>query len=457
MVIYLIVEEGMLISSIRHRYFWMQRTSQQLGERITHLLEINKGKNPIAVLDGVRAIACLSVIAFHVSADAHIWDMQGLGHLAIAVVMAGDTGVTLFFLLSGFLLFLPYAKSLLYEGAWPATRQFYLRRAIRIMPAYYVSLALLTLLTHPEYLRLDHLQQLLLFLTFFMDSSQSTYQQLNGPYWTLAIEWQFYLLLPLLALAMRPLVQRGSLQRRVGVLLICLLGVIAWGVVSRYWGLRLFTSPAQTLLVAHPVLKIALFFLYGCGGGGFHGKFLEDFAVGMLAALFYVLARHSAPGGAFNKALRQLSPWLWGGGLLWLLGMALWESSRANPQLRFLPMVIFSTYPWSREICLSLGYGACLLAILFGCSGLQRMFAWAPLRWVGLLSYSLYIWHLPLLEQFRASVEPSVHHWSHPMVYGLYWVWVLLVVFPLSLTSYLLLEKPWMQLGERLRSGSGKQ
>src|SRR5947209_12564564 len=325
----------MIISSIRQRYALLPRTSQQLSERITCLLEIQKRKNTLTVLDGIRAIAGLAVIAFHISANAHIWDIGGLGHLTVSILMAGDTGVILFFLLSGFLLFLPYATSLLYDGVWPSTRHFYLRRAIRIIPAYYVSLFLLTWLTHPEYLRPDHLNQFLLFLTLFMDSSQSTYQQINGPYWTLAIEWQFYLLLPLLALAMRPLVQHGSLRRRVGVLLSCLLAVIVWGVVSRYWGLYLFMHPIQTWLVPRPVLNVVLFFLYGCGGVGFHGKFLEDFAVGMLIALCYVLARHTAPTGTFNIALRRLSFWLWGGGLLWLLGMALWESSRANPQLRF--------------------------------------------------------------------------------------------------------------------------
>lgn len=446
-----------MISSVRHRYFWTQSIYQRLCERITSLLEINKQKNTIAVLDGVRAIACLWVIVFHVSADAHIWDMSGLGHLAISIAMAGDTGVTLFFILSGFLLFLPYAKTLLYDGQWPGTRQFYLRRAIRIMPAYYVSLLLMILLAYPEYLRLDHWKQLLLFLTFFMDSSQSTYQQINGPYWTLAIEWQFYLILPLLALAMRPIVQRGSLRWRVWLLVVCLLAVITWGVFSRYWGLHLFAHPAQTLPVPRPVLNIVLFFLYGCGGRGFHGKFLEDFAVGMLAALCYVLARNSTPNGAFNKAIRRLSPWLWGGGLLWLLEMALWEASRSNPQMRFLPDAVFYTYNCSREICLSLGFGACVIAILFGCIGLQRMFAWPPLRWVGLISYSLYIWHVPLIQLFRIYVEPYVHHWRHPVVYGLYWVWVLLVVFPVSLASYLLIEKPWMQLGEKLRANSGSK
>jgi peptidoglycan/LPS O-acetylase OafA/YrhL len=228
--------------------------------------------------------------------------------------------------------------------------------------------------------------------------------------------------------------------------------VICWGVFSRYWGLYLSIHPAQTFLVPRSIVNSALFFLYGCAGMGWHGKFLEDFAVGMLAGLCYTLSRNTAPTAPFNKIMRRLSPWLWGGGLLWLLGMALWESGRANLQYRFLPYVIFYTYDWSHELCLSLGFGACVIAILFGCSGLQRMFAWSPLRWIGLISYSVYIWHLPVILLFVTYVRPYVHTWQHSAVYGLYWVWVLLVAFPVSLASYLLIEKPWMQLGERLRS-----
>ena len=79
------------------------------------------------------------------------------------------------------------------------------------------------------------------------------------------------------------------------------------------------------------------------------------------------------------------------------------------------------------------------------------MFAWSPLRWIGLISYSLYIWHVPIIALFLTYVLPYVHTWQHPAVYSLYWIWVLLIAFPVSLASYLLIEKPWMLLGERLR------
>ena len=147
-----------------------------------------------AVLDGVRAAACLAVIIFHINLltfRLHMWRSDAIGPLTSSLALAGDSGVTLFFVLSGFLLFLHYARALVWEGDWPSARRFYLRRVLRIVPGYYVCLFLLIIFTHREYLHLDHLKALGLFLTFFMDSSLATYRQINGPFWTLAVEWQF--------------------------------------------------------------------------------------------------------------------------------------------------------------------------------------------------------------------------------------------------------------------------
>src|SRR5205085_8585452 len=172
-------------------------------------------RNNIKVLDGVRGIAVLMVVVFHVNrvSGDNLWDWQ-TNPLASSVSTAGGTGVTLFFVLSGFLLFMPFAKALLFKTSWPLARVFYLRRVLRIIPAYYVSLFLIIVFFHPEYFQRNHLQDLVLFLTFFMDSSHRTFRMLNGPYWTLATEWQFYMILPLIALGIAFLVRRVSQQKR---------------------------------------------------------------------------------------------------------------------------------------------------------------------------------------------------------------------------------------------------
>src|SRR5579884_2939575 len=226
------------------------------------LLEGNQAgreKNTIAVLDGVRALAILMVIVFHINrmTGDNLWDWRG-NPLASSVSTAGGTGVTLFFVLSGFLLFMPFAKALLFKTEWPLNRVFYLRRCLRIIPGYYVSLFLLILFANPQYLQRDHLKDLLLFVTFFMDSSRATFRQLNGPFWTLATEWQFYMILPIMMLVFVLLVHRVPIQKRLKAVTCCLAGVIVLGLFVRFWGFYFQSHPSATFLIPRNDLNIVL-------------------------------------------------------------------------------------------------------------------------------------------------------------------------------------------------------
>src|SRR5207244_4887890 len=251
---------------IQYPFLWLLDIFQRLNGWRKDLLDNkqkNGKKNTISVLDGVRGVAVLMVIVFHVNrvTGDNLWN-QAANPLASSISTAGGIGVTLFFVLSGFLLFMPFAKALLFKTNWPLAGVFYMRRVLRILSAYYVSLFLIILFQHPEYLHRDHLKNLALFLTFFMDSTRATFRQLNGPYWTLATEWQFYMLLPLIALGIALVVSRIPIKRRLLAVTACLVGIIIWGLFIRYWGLYYLEYSSQTFLVPRSELNDGMFFLF---------------------------------------------------------------------------------------------------------------------------------------------------------------------------------------------------
>jgi len=416
-------------------------------------LENSHTAGTVPVLDGVRAVAALSVVTFHLNLktlELHLWNASA-APLPSALMLAGSSGVTLFFVLSGLLLFLPYARSLLAEQTWPGAGVFYLRRALRIIPAYYVALALLVLISQPQYLQPERRGQLALFALFLNDSTSQTYRQLNGPFWTLAVEWQFYLLLPWIALALHAVARRvAARRRRLWVSSGGLVALMAWGVASRYCGAWLLAHPAATVLIPRGVLNTVLFVVYGQSG-----KYLEDFAVGMLIGLLSVYVGQHERRVALSARLRRLSRWLLTAGVLLLVLMAAQLYTLSFSEARGAwPLLApgFRGLWWLNELGFALAYGACVCAVLWGGRALLAVFAWAPLRRIGDLSYSLYIWHLPLITLLLGWIGPVPPAWPSAVTYVLFWLWVALLIIPFSLLMYLLVERPGMRLSDRLRA-----
>jgi len=173
--------------------------------------------------------------------------------------------------------------------------------------------------------------------------------------------------------------------------------------------------------------------------------------VGMLLSLCFAYAQHPSVSFRIRTVLHKLSPWVWGTGLLFLLALVLWSYNQRflNTWLHFSNLLFYTYFYLVNELCLSLAFGLCLFALLFGSTRLKRLFEWSPLRRVGMISYSLYMWHLPFIFIFILWVQPLLKGWSPEQSYGIYWLWILVVVIPFCALFFILIEQPGMKLGEQ--------
>ncbi|MEO8847567.1 MAG: acyltransferase, partial [Casimicrobiaceae bacterium] len=177
------------------------------------------GERHLKALTGVRAFAATWVLLFHcwlnagspplrVGTSAHSLDLTPL-------VAFGWLGLDVFFVLSGFLLCRQASLKLdrrVGGGGGGRFRQafgenygaFLRRRILRVFPAYYACLtALLLLAAAGVYLRLPDYTDLLLHLGMVHNFIEKYIATMNGVFWTLPFEWQFYLVFPLLFVLLR--------------------------------------------------------------------------------------------------------------------------------------------------------------------------------------------------------------------------------------------------------------
>lgn len=442
-------------SPLEKWYPSLQRKINIYNQKVTDSLEVSKPKSHLFVLDGLRAVAFLAVLLYHCMYDVvfptHLWAPSGkMQTLLAATLDFGESGVILFFLLSSFLLFLPFAKALLFEGQWPAIPRFYIRRICRILPGYYAAIFLMILFFHPEFLHSDHMMRLWELLTFSYSGSVSN--QLNGPFWTMVIEFQFYMLLPLIAWIFSLIVRRGTFRWRLIKLVSCLLILLGWGLLSRWWGL--FIDPSTPNFLQH-VLVVLKPYYYSDSG-----KFFEVFAIGMLIAVIYVYTQNALNKEALNRKLQRWSLWMFLASLTILEFLAIWHyyyyivaEQRYNPVFAFLnpyATPLFQAYLQWQALCYSICYGLGMCALLYSAGRLKRLFEWPVLRWIGLFSFSLYIWHVPFLFVYLRFMSDQFQGWRFVIGLMTLLAWVIFVIFPISLTLYRWIEMPGMRFGEVL-------
>jgi peptidoglycan/LPS O-acetylase OafA/YrhL len=403
------------------------------------LLPLDNGPAEIRALDGLRAVAALSIVLFHLLLFTRVeyqpWS-QAVGNFWYVLA----TGVQLFFTLSGFLLFRPYALALLTGKPLPSTARFYKKRALRILPAYWVALAILLALnwqTAKDPAWLNGLTHAL----FVHDIFPRYNRDLDGPFWTLAVEAQFYLLLPWIAAGVAWAVghaPRGGRPQTAPRVIAGLLCMIVASLTIRWFGIQVMGS-LPTSAPNADWASTALWWL-GLLINGMQGKFLTVFLVGAIAATLYVAARDL--GGVRHERLRPI------GNALALFGVAVmvpcaisWPAGDALYQ---------AGAQWGWDVLLyplatGVGYSAILLGVVWGGARLRRPFERPALRFIGFISYSLYIWHLPILQGNIAPLQPV------PLIVRL------ALVFAVSYLSYQLVERPFLQRHHRIAASASAE
>jgi peptidoglycan/LPS O-acetylase OafA/YrhL len=361
-----------------------------------------------AALDGLRGIAALTVFAIHVwiyqlpnTVELHRDSWEKL------VLFEGRVAFVMFFVLSGFLLYRAFARAGLGRTAPVAVRSYLVRRAARIGPAYYLALAgtlgLLAMAGDVPGRRLVDAGELPMFFLFAQNYSPDTLLKLNAATWTLTVEVVFYLLLPVIGLAVLRL---GHSARRQALVLggLAVAG-LAWNLVD---------------------------FLAGWGPVASHTaiSFLPYFSCGMLVALL-VEAYRAAGRPPLGPAA---SAGLVAGAAALLVANGLWHARGDHGSLA---MEIFA------DSAAAAAFAAIIASLVLGTGAGVRWMGIRPLAWMGEITYGFYLWHIPLLVLARGTgVLPS------GILLGLA---VLPVAIAFGAASWYFVERPFMRRAAGLR------
>ena len=316
-------------------------------------------------LTGVRAFAALWVFVFH------SWLNGGSPSIRLSIAAPsidltplaafGWLGLDVFFVLSGFLLTRQAVLKL--EGASTATAtshfvsafgekysNYLRRRILRVYPAYYACITLLLILAATGiYLRLPGKLELLLHLGMVHNFIEKYIATMNGVFWTMPFEWQFYLVFPLLFILLR----RYSAWALYGV---ALASVIC--------------SKLLVMVMQNGYPQVLLFIR------------LDEFAAGMCAGA-YAVAR------PLTRIPATAAFWA---GLIILLATP-WVFAGYDQVGHYYDFKGFLRPPWIQ-------LGICLM--LLGLTGDRHagvhIFGNKIVVALGLISYSIYLWHVPILE-----------------------------------------------------------
>lgn len=329
---------------------------------------LESGRQHNRALDGLRGLAALSVVVFHAWLYGFTVPPVDRTSLEGRVLFETHVGLVCFFVLSGFLLYRAFARAALAADRPIALGSYAVRRAARIMPAYYASLVGSVLLLwgagDVPGVSLPAAKQLPLFALLAQNYSLETIKKLNPVTWTLCVEVCFYVALPLVGLLAFRLARRH--RRHVALLGALVALTLGWNALVYLEGWNVLASLSLPAYAGH-------------------------FACGMLVALWVERRRRESPRvplAARSTAALALA------GLALVVASGCWHAT-GGTRAHNAALAIVADLPAAA------GFALIVAAAAAGAGRSVRWLSARPLAGLGLVSYGVYLWHIPLLLAAR--------------------------------------------------------
>jgi len=417
---------------------------------------MERGHERFPLFDGLRAVAASLVFIFHAWVFLGVHDVTSIAaavdsigvtavrNISTVATHLGEVGVALFYLLSAFLLFRPYAKEAWADGRPVNTKGYAIRRLSRIIPAYWLVITIIGI-TDPgtDVFSWNGFINQYLFLGIYRPEGLFKSSNAYVAAWTVQVEMSFYIFLPIWASLMVWLRKRSARPLRAELLALTALAGI--GVI---WKLVAVTHVKNTWVLG--------------GDAWFGSSFavlpasIDVFAVGMALGLASLMPKAKASELLGKVASKGMLCWL---GAVSLYLLLCWLGDQRGP---------FEGTPRTNAMFTSflkipIAFLIMLPAVYYtqGRGLVFRVLSWRPVVWIGTVSYGLYLWQVWVI---RHLAGPWFGGGSGPLE-GLKLQWFgpeLLAAYATTLVvaalSWYLLEKRALAAGhaasKRIESGS---
>ncbi|MEL7483891.1 MAG: acyltransferase [Planctomycetota bacterium] len=370
----------------------------QQGFVARHLSRRTSGRQLIPEIDGLRSVAIVSVVLFHAAwtfrdnLSLNIGEFGGSATSMLdQILFTGSYGVPVFFVISGFILALPFAESK--NGGKPVSLGKYLKRRVtRLEPPFFAALLVAFAVIALQTGSLDKLPNLLASLGYVHSIVYGGNSEVLPVAWSLEVEVQFYLLMPLLALIY---VVKNTMLRRTALVAGILGFSIVFGREVPIWGLTVVHQ------MGYFMAGMLLADLYRTGAFGLGSEFDTS-----------------------NKSARLLA---WDA-----LGAACLLGTFAVKGLGIFPA---QTSPW----LILVGF----IAVFRG--GLvRRFFRWSPVVILGGMCYSIYLWHFFVMRAAWPAWEKIVSPQPVLLDFVLFIIVASVGTVAVSTLMFVLIERPTM-------------